>query len=223
LSNRGRFEAMAELSFKIEGAEVERFAAAPFLKFHLGIECSDANRSIHNVMLQCQVRIETTRRSYENEEKARLIDLFGEPERWSRSLQGMLWAHASALVPPFQRACVAPLLVPCSFDFNIAATKYFHGLQDGEVPLLLLFSGAVFYDDADGLQISQIAWDKEVRYRLPVSVWHSMMDYYYPDSAWLRLPRSAFERLEQYKRRHGLTACEQALERLLAHDERVHA
>jgi Family of unknown function (DUF6084) len=214
---------MVELSFKIEGAEVERFAAAPFIRFHVGLECAETNLSIRNVMLQCQVRIETTRRLYQDDEKSRLIDLFGEPQRWGRTLQGMLWAHASALVPAFERSCVASLLVPCSFDFNVAATKYFYGLQDGEVPLLLLFSGAIFYDGAQGLQISQIAWDKEVRYRLPVALWQDMMDLYYPDSAWLRLPRGAFERLEQYKRRHGLTACEQALERLLAEHDRMDA
>jgi hypothetical protein len=86
---------------------------------------------------------------------------------------------------------------------------------------LLLFSGAVFYDDGQGLQISQIGWDQEVRYRLPVALWQDMMHLYYPDSAWLRLPRSVFARLERYKRQHALTAWEQALERLLDAQERL--
>ena len=36
-----------------------------------------------------------------------------------------------------------------AFDFNIAATKYFDGLDDGEVPLEFLFSGSTFYRDED--------------------------------------------------------------------------
>jgi Family of unknown function (DUF6084) len=42
-----------------------------------------------------------------------------------------------------------------------------------------------------------------------------MMDIYYPNSAWLRLRRDAFERLYQYKRRRGIPTWEQALESLL--------
>ena len=59
------------------------------------------------------------------------------------------------------------LPVPCSFDFNVAATKYFYGLEGGEVPLAFLFSGTVFYRDADDfLQMEQIPWSKEAEYRL---------------------------------------------------------
>ena len=53
-----------------------------------------------------------------------------------------------------------------------AATKYFSGLEDGEVPLNLLFGGSIFYRDADGaLQVTQIPWHKEAPYRLPVKTW----------------------------------------------------
>jgi hypothetical protein len=206
---------MPELSFTVEGAQVERFAAAPFIRFSVGIGCADASVSIRNVMLQCQLRIETTRRGYDDAEKAHLVDLFGEPERWGRTLHSLLWTHASALVPAFERSCVAALLVPCSFDFNVATTKYFHGLMGGDIPLLLLFSGAVFYDDGQGLQINQIGWDKEVRFRLPLALWQDMMSHYYPDSAWLQVPRAVLDRLGRYKARHGLTAWDQAIERLL--------
>jgi hypothetical protein len=206
---------MHELGFSIQGAEVERFAAAPFINFRIGIDNPDRGTSIRNVMLQCQIRIETTRRGYGGEEQARLGDLFGEPERWNRTLQGLLWTHASVLVPPFEEATVASLLVPCSFDFNVAATKYFHGLDSGEIPLLLLFSGTIFFDDGGGLQIRQIGWDRELRFRLPVRVWQETMAHYYPDTAWLQLPHETLERLGRYKRRHGLTGWEQALDRLL--------
>ncbi len=65
------------------------------------------------------------------------------------------------------------------------------------------------------MQIGQIGWNKEARFRLPSRVWREMMDHYYPNSAWLRLSRDAFERLYQYKRREGMATWEQAIESLL--------
>jgi hypothetical protein len=206
---------MPDLAFTVRGVEVERFAAAPFLKFRIGLECPDRAVSIRNVLVQCQIRIETSARSYGEEEKARLVDLFGAPEGWDRTLQSLLWTHASTLVPAFVGSGEACLLVPCSFDFNVATTKYFCGLAGGEIPLLLFFSGAVFHDNGEGLQIGQIAWDQDVRFRLPVSVWKDMMSHYYPESAWLQIPHEVLDRLRRYKERHGLIAWEQALERLL--------
>jgi hypothetical protein len=112
--------------------------------------------------------------------------------------------------------------VPCTFDFNVAATKYFAGLTDGEVPLNLLFSGTVFYAGGEGaLQVAQISWDKEARYRLPVQVWKEMMDIYYPNSAWLSLRKDVFDRLYRYKVRRGIPTWEQALESLLPDEERL--
>ena len=212
---------MPELSFSVESAQAERFAAAPLIQLDVLVGCAEPRVRIRNVMLQCQVRIETVRRRYSAAEQAQLVELFGEPERWSRTLQGLLWAQTGVLVPPFEGSCRVALPLPCTFDFNVAATKYFHGLENGEVPLLLLFSGTVFYDDGAGLQIDPISWTKEARFALPVSVWQSMMAHYYPDSAWLRLPNSVFERLRLYRQRHGLVGWEQALTHLL--DERAEA
>ncbi|MGI8549897.1 MAG: DUF6084 family protein, partial [Dehalococcoidia bacterium] len=110
----------------------------------------------------------------------------------------------------------------CTYDFNVAATKYFYALEDGEVPLTLLFSGTVFYATEDGqLQISQVPWEKEASFRLPVQVWKQMMALYYPNSAWLRLRQEVFDRLYQYKLRSGLPDWEQALENLLRSAEEV--
>ena len=106
--------------------------------------------------------------------------------------------------------------VPCSFDFNVAATKYFHGLTEGAAPLTLLFSGSVFYrDPADRLQIAQIPWSKEASFQLPIGLWRQMIDRYYPDGAWLRLPRALFEDISRYKRQRGLPTFEAALQKLL--------
>jgi hypothetical protein len=110
--------------------------------------------------------------------------------------------------------------VPCTFDFNVAATKYFNGLADGEIPLCLMFSGTVFYADAEGsLRVAPISWEKETRFRLPLKVWQEMMDLYYPNSAWLSLRRDVFDRLHEYKVRNGIPSWEEAIERILAEAE----
>jgi hypothetical protein len=207
---------MPELNFQIEGAESVPYSMAPTLAFKLRVTSADPEETIHSVALRCQIQIDTTRRHYNAGEKNRLLDLFGEPERWGQTLRTMLWTHTSTVVPPFVGNTLVDLPVPCTFDFNVAAAKYFAGLEDGEIPLTLLFSGTIFYEADDaGLQVTQIPWDKESTYRLPVSTWKEMIDIYYPNSAWLCLRRDVFDRLYQLKRGRGLATWEQALESIL--------
>jgi hypothetical protein len=207
---------MPELDFDVDGVAVLEHAAAPTLLFKLRIDESDGDESIHNVLLQCQIQIETMRRKYSDEEQAELADLFGTPDRWRETLRGMHWTRANVLVPAFQGQTFVDLPVPCSYDFNLGATKYFAGLESGDVPLLLLFSGTVFYrDDEDTLQVMQIPWSKEARFRLPVDVWRRMMQFYYPNCAWLCLRKDLFDRLQHFKREQGLPTWEQTMDRLL--------
>ncbi len=90
--------------------------------------------------------------------------MFGEPDRWGPTLRNMLWTHVSRdTIPPFQKETVVEIPVPCTFDFNVAATKYFHGLSEGDLPLNFLFSGTAFYQSEPGaaLQVAPISWEKE--------------------------------------------------------------
>jgi hypothetical protein len=207
---------MPDLNYQIEGAEAVPFTASPLLAFKLRITNTNVEESIQTVALRCQIQIESARRKYDAGEQERLLDLFGEPERWSRTLRPMLWTHASVIVTPFQGSTLVDLPVPCTFDFNVAAAKYFAGLENGEVPLNLMFSGTVFYEARDGaLQVEQIPWDREAKYRLPVRVWKEMMDIYYPNSAWLCLRRDIFDRLSLYKMRRGIPTWEQTLDSIL--------
>lgn len=205
---------MPGLTFSIEGAAAVPFAAAPAISFQMKV--ANADQAIENIALRCQILIEASRRHYKPQERDGLRDLFGEPERWSQTLRSLLWTHATASVPPFQESVTTPITVPCTFDFNIGAAKYFHAIQEDDIPLCFQFSGTVFYTAPDAtLQIAQIGWDKEARFRLPSRVWREMMDHYYPNSAWLRLERDAFERLYEYKREQGLATWEEAIERLI--------
>ncbi len=211
---------MPDLHFQVESAEAVPYSAAPLLALKVRITNTDPAEEIHTVALRCQIQIEATRRHYTPEDRARLSDLFGEPERWGQTLRSMLWTHSSVIVPGFTGTSMVDLPVPCTFDLNVAATKYFHGLQDGEVPLLLLFSGSVFHADGEnGMQVSQISWEREAKFRLPVKVWQQMMDHYYPNSAWLCLHRDIFDRLYRYKVRNGIPTWEKALEEILASAE----
>ena len=208
---------MPDLNFKIETAEAQRFAAAPTLLFKLHISNAVGNEIIHSVALRCQIQIEVARRQYTAEDQKQLRDLFDSPERWAQTLKTMLWTNASVVASAFQDSAVVDLPVACTFDFNVAATKYFQGLEDGDVPLEFLFSGTVFYATAGGeLQVAPIPWEKEARFRLPVKVWQEMMEIYYPNSAWLCLRRDVFKRLYEYKVTHAIPTWEQALERMFS-------
>ena len=213
---------MPDLRFSVEGAGVVMFSASPLLGLRLCVTNRVAEETIHTVVLRCQIQIETTRRKYAPEEQEKLRDLFGEPERWSQTLRSLLWTHASVVIPAFQGAAEVELPVPCTFDFNVAATKYFEGLATGEVPLVLLFSGTVFYaGPEEALRVAPISWDQEARFKLPVKTWRDMMDSYYPNSVWLNLRRDVFDRLNQFKMEQGIPTWEQALERILPVAETV--
>jgi hypothetical protein len=208
-----------ELAFTVLSCEPLAHAAAPTLRFSLAIDAGGA--AVRSVMLEVQLRFAATQRGYSDAEQAQLGDLFGAPHQWGDTLRGLLWTNASLVVAPFQGATVVDLLVPCTYDFDVAATKYLAGLQDGEIPLDLLFSGTVFYAGAGGaLQINRISWNSEASYRLPVAVWRETMDLYFPGTAWLRLDRETFDRLVAFRARRALTGWEAVLDALLAgHEE----
>jgi Family of unknown function (DUF6084) len=211
---------MPELSFQVEEASVVLFAASPAIAFQLRIANAPEDQTIHTIALNCQIQIEVTRRRYSPEEQQQMLDLFGEPDRWSQTLRSLLWTNVSAVVPGFKGSTQADLRVPCTFDFNVAATKYFEGLAGGEVPLNLLFSGTIFYADAEGsLQVAPISWDQEAKFRLPLQVWREMMQAYYPNGAWLHVRRDVFDRLYRYKMQRGIPTWEQALESVLPLEE----
>jgi Family of unknown function (DUF6084) len=206
---------MPDLDFRIESVAPVPYAAAPTLSFKLRVTSTNREEVIHSMVLRAQIHIEVARRHYTAEEQARLSDLFGEPARWGQTLKTMLWTHVALNVPGFQGETTVEIPVPCTFDFNVASTKYFHGLSEGDLPLNFLFSGTVFYrGEQDELQVAPISWEKEAKFRLPLKVWKQMIDEYYPNTAWLCLRRDAFERLYEYKVRNGIPTWEEVIERI---------
>ena len=208
---------MPELHFKIEAAEAVEHAAAPLIALKLRITNLPAEEAIHTLTLRCQVQIEPAKRRYVPQEQEKLLDLFGTPERWSRTVKPLLWMNTTVAVPGFTDNVLVDLQLPCTFDFNVAATKYFNALDAGDIPVCVMFSGTVFYQGTDGaLQVAQVPWDREANFRLPVSVWKEMMEMHFPNTSWLCLRRDVFEQLYEYKVRNGIPTWEQAISRALA-------
>ncbi|HSL00392.1 MAG TPA: DUF6084 family protein [Rubrobacteraceae bacterium] len=210
---------MPDLSFEVVDAEVLPFAAVPSLLFELRIENLE-KEPVRSVSLNTQIRISATQRHYEAAEQERLLEVFGAPGRWKDTLRSLLWTHTVLQVPPFSGSAVVEMPVPCTYDLEVVAAKYFHALEGGEVPLEFLFSGTVFYAGEGGrLQVERISWEKEAEFRLEVRLWKEMMDHYFPNSAWIRLRRDAFDLLHAYKVRRGLPTWEAAVEALVRASE----
>jgi hypothetical protein len=203
------------LTFTIEDAGPLVPAAVPTLRFGLRIEDS-GSADIRSVALNAQVRIAATRRRYDKRDEERLVELFGRPEQWARSLQSLHWTNVPLQVRGFTESTEVDIPVPCTYDLEVSATRYFHALEDGEVPLEFLFSGTAFYaGEAGGLQVAPIAWDCDADFRMPVAVWRETMDRVFPGSAWLRLDKERFDRLHAYRARKTLLTWEDAVDSLL--------
>ncbi len=207
---------MSSLSFEVVGARAEPHAAVPTLSLRLRLTEPDL-LPVHAVALRCQVMIEPQRRRYEPAEQARLVELFGDAPRWGDTLRPFLWTHVGTTITGFTGSTEVDLPITCTYDFEVAAAKYFHGLDDGEVPLLLLFSGTVFRaaPRTGGFAASPVAWHEEASYRLPVKVWRDVMDRYFPNSGWLRVSRDTLDALTRFKAARALPTWEEAFEQLL--------
>lgn len=202
------------LRFACTGSRPEPFAAAPSLLFDLTV-ADDSGRRIHSVAMRCQIRIEPRGRTYTAEESAKLVDLFGEPSRWGETLNPLQLATIGLTVSGFTGETTVPLNLPLTYDLDIAATKYFHGLGEGEVPLLLLFSGTVFYEGPTGVQVGLVDWHAEANYRLPVATWRAAMDEHYPGAAWVRISTATLDALSAYRSERVIPTWDETLERLL--------
>lgn len=191
------------------------YAAVPTLRFGLRVE-SAGGPAIRSISLNVQVRIAATRRAYEEHERERLVELFGGAGDFGRNLRGLHWTNLAVQVGPFSDSTVVDMPVTCTYDLEVTASRYFHALEEGDVPLEFLFGGMAFYSGPDGrLQVQPIAWNQEAEFRLPVSVWREMMDHHFPQQAWMKLDRRAFDRLHSYKRRNTLLTWEDTVDSLL--------
>jgi hypothetical protein len=206
---------MAELAFDCVGAQAERFAMAPSMSFKLRIAETTGQR-VDAIALRCQIRIEPARRRYSEAEAQRLNDLFGETQRWADTLKPLQFTTVSVMVPGFTGSTDLDVPVPLSYDLEIGSTRYFAGLETGEVPLLLLFSGTVFTTVDGRLQVQQVPWSKEASCRLPVSIWREAIDVHFPDTAWIKMSVRTLDDLSRFKTSQAIPTWDATIQALLA-------
>lgn len=215
---------MPDLSFSIDVVRPMEYTATPAIAAQLRIRNTPSSESIQSISLNCQLQIQPLGRSYSAMEESRLLDLFGERERWGQTMRPLHWINLVLKVPPFTAETIVDLPLPCSFDFEVAANKFFYGLEQGSVAVNAMFSGTVFFfNENHTLQIAQISWDREARFRVPVEVWKAALDAHFPKSAWMRLPRDVFDRLYRYKVARGIVSWESVANDLLDQAEAAEA
>lgn len=205
---------MSGLDFACVAAETERYAAAPTIGLRLRITDA-ADSPVHNILLCCQVRIQPRQRHYSETEAAGLRELYGPPDQWGRSQQPLQLAEIPVVVPPFTGGTEVGLPLPLTYDLEVAAAKYLHALEEGEVPLTLLFSGTVFRKAPQGFTVEQVPWDREAAYRMPVRLWRETMDHHFPAGGWVRLHRDSLRALQEFKSRNALPTWDETVMRLL--------
>ena len=206
---------MSDLAFEVLDARAEPYAAVPTIMFRLRITEHDRRTGARGRACgarsgssRTSVATTTTRRSDSSRCSA-------SRAQWGQSLKPFLWTHVATTITGFDGATEIDLPVTCTYDFEVAGTKFFHSLDDGEIPLVLLFSGTTFLRGDAGLSVAPVAWHEEASFRLPVRVWRDMMDLYFPNSGWLMVSRDTLDALTRFKAARGLPTWDHVVERLL--------
>ena len=208
-----------EPQFTVLDVESVDFAATPTLRFHLHV-ADPAGRGVHAIALSTQIQIQPAKRTYDAQTQARLVELFGEPQRWASTTHPFQWARIEALVPGFTGATSFSVQVPCTYDLEVASAKYFHGLRDGHVPLTFHFSGMVLYrGEHDHLQVVPVPWSCHAEWRMPVQAWRRAMDEQYPGGDWVRLAPETVDRLVARKAACGHFSYDECVSQLLTEVE----
>ncbi len=205
---------MSELSFSVLGARAEPFALAPQLSLRVLVQ-ERTGADVYAIALRAQIMLEPQRRNYSTGEGERLVDLFGTRERYGDTLRPLLWAHANQMVLAFRGSTEIELPLPCSYDMEVAANKYFAALDDGEVALNVLFSGTVIERGERGVASSFVPWSCEAPFRLPVALWRATMEAHFPSATWIRVSRDVFDELQRLRSAGQYPSWDVALVRLI--------
>jgi Family of unknown function (DUF6084) len=203
------------LEFTVLGAEPLEHSATPGVRFHLHVS-EPAGREVYTIALSTQIQIEPARRGYDDATRERLVELFGAPERWAATTRPFQWARVDTLVPSFTGSTAFTLELPCTYDLEVAASKYFHSLPDGVVPLGFHFNGTVLYcGERDRLQVVLVPWSCSARWRMPVDVWTRTIAAHYPGGGWVRLERETLDALARRKALRGAHSFDDTVRELL--------
>jgi hypothetical protein len=201
--------------FAITSAAHLAYAAAPTMVFS-ATATEPGEHEIQSIALSAQVMIDPARRGYDPETRERLAELFGPPASWTPSTQGMSWARVSTVVPAFTGSTMFALELPCTYDLEVAAAKFFYALDDGAAPLSFHFNGTVFYRGADGrLQMTPVPWSASAQFDLPIAGWKAMIAEHYPGGGWIRINHDTLAELSARRAKEGLPDFDACVRRLL--------
>ncbi len=205
-----------EPEFVVSGAAHMAFAATPTMLF--SATASDpSGLEIQSIALTAQVMIDPAQRGYDDATRARLAELFGPPASWAPSTSGLSWARVATAVPGFRGATTFGIEVPCTYDLEVAAAKYFYAVHDGVIPLSFHFNGSVFYRGAGGaLQVTPVSWSSSARYRMPVQTWQAMIAEHFPGGGWIRVSDETLTALNDRRGARGLPSFDACIDELLA-------
>jgi Family of unknown function (DUF6084) len=187
-------------------------AAAPTISFRMRVR-DHSELEIYTVALTAQIHLEAAQRPHDDETRARLADVFGEPERWGDTARGVMWAKRDVLVPSFTGSTAFDLQIPCSTDLEEATTRYLEAVPDGEAPLSFHFNGKIFYRGGDGrMQLTMVPWHAEAQFRLPLDVWRAAVG---DRGGLVRVSDDTFEALRRHRIDAGLPSLGEAVADLL--------
>lgn len=197
---------------EVIGATPAPQTAAPAVVLRLRIAV-DGGR-VHAMVLRVQIHLDARRRSYNEDERKRLFELFGD-EQFARTLRPIVWTQTSLTVPAFEGAAECDLPVACTNDLDVASAKYLNAVRDGDIPLQLLFSGSMFGFDDGVMSVEPVPWDLQAPARLPAGTWREVMDRFFPGGGWVRLQQDTIDRLQEFRGRWAMTSWDAAIDALL--------
>jgi hypothetical protein len=208
-----------EPEFSVTGAAHLAFAATPTMIFSAAVT-EPTGHEIQSIALSVQVMIDPARRGYDPETRERLSELFGPPASWTPSTQGLSWARVAAVIPSFTGSATFAIEVPCTYDLEVAAAKYFYALEDGFAPLSFHFYGSVFYRTAEGvLQMVPVSWSASAQFSMPVRAWREMIAEHYPGGGWIRVHQGTLAILNERRAARGLPSFDACIEELLQNSD----
>jgi hypothetical protein len=170
---------MSELTFRIDDAQPVAHAASPTIRFRLHVACE--GEAVDALVLRVQIRLEPA------------------------AMRPLPWADVPLVVPQFTGETDSDLDVPCTYDFDVTATRFFSAHSQGAIPIRAFFSGTMFRRSPAGFAAEPVSWSAECAFTLPLAVWHCAMEACYGNSALIRIRRDTFEHLQRIREQTGAT------------------
>jgi len=198
------------LNFEILKALPKTQCLSPTLNFLVQVHYLGKER-LDSALLQVRVMIEPKIKDYSLSELKRIERRFGPPE----SLNNILWCEKMLLLNRTNSIQTVDLPIEIRDDHESAMWYYFSSLEGGEIFLKFFFSGICYLLAEDKITVRSIPWSSECSYLMPYEIWKETLFRYYPDSLWIRLDHSLYERPQDYQLSHRLPSLQTALERLL--------